>query len=217
MRYRAILRQGGRFINHGGRPHTARSGALYRAVTFYCDMNPKDVEQDIRDGHCIVGEVLGIAPRGFRAPHFGCYQKPEQLTRIHAVARELGYDYCSTTLPAYGLERGGLVDAGGMLELPVSGSLHDPVTPLDSWNYLRNHEQPELTNYVLKPDYRDLLLETADFFLARGLPGVLNYYVDPAHVASSGVFLEALGGLAARGVAVLDLDGLADLALELKG
>lgn len=77
--YRRLLDAGGRFLNHGGRPHAERAETLYRGVTFYCDMDDGGVEQDIRDGHRTVGEVLGISPRGFRAPHFGCYQKPEQL------------------------------------------------------------------------------------------------------------------------------------------
>lgn len=216
--YRQVRREGGQFINHGGLPHAERSETLYRGVTFYCDFTPEEVAADMREGHRIVHEVLGVAPRGFRGPHFGCYQQPEQLAVIYSTARELGYDYCSTTLPALGLERGGVVPLPtGMFEFPVSGSLHNPQTPLDSWNYLENHENTALTAYVLKQEYCRLLLETVDFFLSRGLPGVLNYYVDPAHVLGAPPYLAALEGLAERRVSVVDLGGLADLAVGMRG
>jgi hypothetical protein len=216
--YREVLARGGRFINHGGLPHAERCEPLYRGVTFYSDMSPAEVVADMREGHRLVQEVLGVTPQGFRAPHFGCFQQPDQLALLYATARALGYGFCSTTLPALGLEQGGLIQAGeGLFEFPVSGSLHDPLTPLDSWNYLANHEAPELREYVLKQDYCRILLETVDFFLERGLPGVLNYYADPAHVRGAKPFSEALAGLARRGVPVVDLHDLAALASGLRG
>ena len=203
---------------HGARPHAEPAAVLYRGITFYCDLAPEDVVRDIREGDRLVRETLGIVPRGFRAPHFGCYQKPEQLAVLYNTARELGYAFCSTTVPACGLSHGGAFRTDqGLWELPVSGSLADPLLPLDSWNYLANHEDPTLPHYVLKPAYARAFLETADFFLDRDLPAVLNVYVDPAHVVAAAPFRQALDGLLARGVEAVDLAELAKRAAGLAG
>ena len=60
-------------------------------VTFYDQMSAAEVEADIRRGHETVTKVMGEAPRGFRAPHFGSFQSPNQLALIYRVVRDLGY------------------------------------------------------------------------------------------------------------------------------
>jgi peptidoglycan/xylan/chitin deacetylase (PgdA/CDA1 family) len=191
--YRRLADQGAEFINHGARAHAEkREDGLYHAITFYNQMNVDEVVADIETGHAIVERVIGRAPLGFRTPHFGCYQAREQCETLYATARRLGYAYCSGMLPAFGLEHGPVVDVGGLMELPLSGSLRSPTTVLDSWNYFYEERR-------LRDEYAELMIETADYYVKNGLPAVLNYYVDPAHVAGVAAFRRAIEHLIGRG------------------
>jgi len=97
-----------------------------------------------------------LFPVGFRAPHFGYFQAPEQREVLYSVLRELNYEYSTSTLPD--------MDSawpGGEREwdqrIPLSGSYVDPFTILDSWNYVVSPSKPEL-----KPQYADLFMQTVD-------------------------------------------------------
>ena len=76
--YRELAAKGAVFINHGARPHAEERGGSFQAITFYNEMTPQEVVDDMREGDRIVCEAIGERPRGFRAPHFGYFQKPEQ-------------------------------------------------------------------------------------------------------------------------------------------
>ncbi len=193
--YRSIASLGAMFINHGERPHAEKQGSRYVGITDYASMSAEEVVADISGGDRIFRRVFGHAPEGFRAPHFGSYCRPEQLEVLYGCARRLGYRFCSTTLPALAYAEGPAVRREGLWEFPLSGSLGHPNVILDSWNYLSDRE-----NYVLKEEYFQLFRDTLDFFLAEGLPAVLNYYVDPAHVIDNPPFHHAMEYAAARGV-----------------
>jgi peptidoglycan/xylan/chitin deacetylase (PgdA/CDA1 family) len=186
--YRKLANFGVPFANHGALPHAERTELRYHATTFYDKMTAEEVVRDIEEGHCIVEGTIGKPPHGFRAPHFGCYQAPDQLALIYRTARLLGYSFCTTTLPALGLERGPVFPmSDGLYEFPVSGSVRLPTTVFDSWNSLADYEK-----LILKDEYYSLFVESVDFFLRNRLPGVLNWYVDPAHVVDSPPFLRAI-------------------------
>ena len=186
--YRRVARAGARFINHGYKPHAEFRDGRYHGITFYDQLSRDEVLEDIHDGHRAVTDVIGESPRGFRGPHFGSFQKTDQRQIVCDAARELKYAFCSDTLPARAYDSGPLFDVGGGLkELPLTGSLRDPNTILDSWNYLADR-----TKYRLQEDYARRFAETVSFFAERGLPVLLNYYADPAHVVGDGVFLRAI-------------------------
>lgn len=191
--YRQLLAKGAEFMNHGDRAHAAWEEDRFISVTFYERMTFGEVEADIRKGHQTVEAVLGVRPLGFRAPHFGHFQEPEQLDLVHRVARDLGYRYCSTTLPSYGLEHGPIHDAGGLVELPTFGTLRSPVSLLDSWSHLTDRR-----NYALSDMFETLLIETVDTLSRLELPALLTWYVDPAHVAGQAPFERAMQQLARR-------------------
>lgn len=201
--YRSLAERGATFLNHGALPHAEFRDDRYHALTFYNEMSEQQVVQDIADGHRIVTRVTGRAPRGFRAPHFGYFQKPEQRALVYRAARELGYAFCSDTLPSTGYDKGPIFDAGGLAEIPLSGSYADPYTILDSWNYLA-----DVVNFRLREDYLALFAETVDFFTSRKLPAVLNYYVDPAHVIGSDTFMNAIDYAHGRGARFISFDDL---------
>jgi peptidoglycan/xylan/chitin deacetylase (PgdA/CDA1 family) len=194
--YRLLKQAGAAFLNHGYQPHALWQDDCYVPVTFYDQMSAAEVEADIRRGHETVTEVMGEAPRGFRAPHFGSFQAPNQLALIYRVARDLGYLYCSTTIPQVALDHGPLVARDGVFELPLFGSYLAPTTILDSWTYLEDRKA-----YRLGQAYYELFRDTVDYMQTKGLPGVLAYYVDPAHVVGQQPFLNAMDLIAERGIA----------------
>jgi peptidoglycan/xylan/chitin deacetylase (PgdA/CDA1 family) len=202
--YRRIADYGAHFINHGSLPHAQWHESRYRGITFYDKMTTEEVVRDIKEGHRIVEEVIGKPPQGFRAPHFGSYQRPEQLAVIYRTARALGYSFCTTTLPNLALNSGPaiLVD-GGLYEFPLSGSLQSPLTIFDSWNYLADYEK-----LILKEEYFDLFVNTVNYFLTNRLGGVLNLYVDPSHVVDASPFHEAIDYVVSKNITSLHYSDL---------
>ncbi|RLJ67997.1 polysaccharide deacetylase family protein [Sulfurisoma sediminicola] len=194
--YRRLAERGAEFMNHGGLPHAEWREDQWAGITFYDSMTPEAVEADIRRGHEIVTEVIGRAPLGFRAPHFGCYQKPQQVDLLHRTAASLGYRYCSTTIPSFGLKFGPAYETHGLVEVPCFGSARYPETILDSWTYLTDRK-----SYALGDQYLELMTETVEMFLDRQIPAVLTWYADPCHVLDQPPFIRAMELLAKSGVA----------------
>jgi peptidoglycan/xylan/chitin deacetylase (PgdA/CDA1 family) len=197
--WRRLAENGAEFLNHGGRPHTEFREGRYQPVTFYDQIETEAVVADIQLGHRLVTEVIDVSPRGFRAPHFGSYQRPEQLEVIYSTVGALGYTYCSTTLPATALSRGPVVAVShGLVELPTMGSYRNPTTLLDSWTYLTDR-----TNYALGDEYFELFAETVERMTTEGLPGLLTYYADPSHVVGQKPFERALDLVTKYGIPAL--------------
>ena len=192
--YGGLARNGASFLNHGGRTHAEKQGDRYYAVTFYDQMTADDVVSDMRVGHRIVSEIIGTAPHGFRAPHFGSFQRPAQRKLVYDTARSLGYRFCSDTLPASAYANGPVFDVGGLYEFPLTASHEDPNIILDSWNYLASR-----VDYHMSDDFFRRFASTIDFFADRKLPALLNFYVDPSHVANDGYFLNAIDYAMGRG------------------
>lgn len=201
--YRRLHAAGATFFNHGAKPHAEWHGDHYVPITFYDQWTPDEVVEDIRRAHSIVTEVIGEAPTGFRAPHFGSYQQPEQLAVVYGAARKLGYRYCSTTIPQVGLDHGPLVDRDGLIEIPLFGSYLAPTTILDSWTYLEDRK-----TYRLGRQYFDLFRDTVEYMQGHRLPGVLAYYADPAHVIGQKPFLDAMELIVAKGIPSVTADEL---------
>ncbi len=188
----SVAREGAEFLNHGGRAHAEFRDDRYWPITFYEQLPADAVVADIELGDRITREVTGTAPEGFRAPHFGSFQSPEQLDLIYSTVRRLGYTYCSTTTPATALSHGPVVSGGhGIIELPTMGSYRNPTTLLDSWTYLTNR-----VHYTLGDEYYELFAETIERMQALRLPGLLTYYADPSHVAGQRPFERVLDVLA---------------------
>jgi len=197
--YGRLATGGAEFMNHGGLPHAEWREDRWVGITFYDTMTTEAVVADIRRGHEIVSAVTGVPPKGFRAPHFGCFQKPEQIELMHRTAASLGYGYCSTTIPALGLAHGPAYPSFGVVEFPCFGSIRNPETILDSWTYLTDR-----VNYSLGEEYYLLLEETVNTMLDRGMPGVLTWYGDPCHVLDQAPFVRAIELLACKNVVSVD-------------
>jgi Polysaccharide deacetylase len=188
--YRRIAATGAEFLNHGGRSHTYfdRERGEYRSNFFY-DQQPRDVlKQDIWEGNDLVESVIGKKPLGYRTPHFGTFQRHDQLRFLHGVLQQLGYAYSTSTTPFYGLRHGPAFRHLGLLEFPVSGQGRDPLSILDSWGCFRAPDR-----VLRSEDYRREALGMAQH-LELG-PGILNFYADPSHVADQPIFFETMAEL----------------------
>src|SRR5262249_35667897 len=140
----------------------------------------------IAQGDADVRDVVGHAPEGFRAPHFGTFQRPEQLRLMHAVLREHGYRYSSSTVPLHGYRDGPVSERYGLPELPVSGPPSAPLTILDSWGCFA---APDRTREPA--DYEREARALAGALGSAGA-GVINCYADPSHVAGRPEFMAAV-------------------------
>ncbi|MDO8680073.1 MAG: polysaccharide deacetylase family protein [Acidobacteriota bacterium] len=193
--WREIRQGGAEFLNHGSQAHAEYRDDRYWPVTFYNEMSESAVLADVRRGHQTLLDVFESGPEGFRAPHFGSFQAPEQLELLYDCLRPLEYRYCSTTIPALGLSRGPVVDMRGLAELPTTGSYRYPTTLLDSWTYLTDR-----CDYQLSEEYFELFEETIRLLTEERLPAILTYYADPAHVLGQKPFERALDAIGAFGV-----------------
>jgi hypothetical protein len=189
--WQAIAADGAEFLNHGGRAHArwdAASGTV-ESTFFYDQASAAEVVADVDAGDAAVRSVLDVAPRGFRTPHFGTFQRRDDLRALHAHLRSLGYRYSTSTLPAWGYRSGPVVRAFALPELPVTGFPSRPLQPLDTWACFAAPDR------VLTPDdYVREARRLAQLSTSAGA-GVLNLYGDPFHVAGDTRFDDAIAAL----------------------
>jgi len=186
--YRQILSSGAQFINHGYREHTYFDTSRNRyASNFFYDRLPlQTVRDDIVSGDRNLRETLGISPKGFRAPHFGTFQRSGQLRFLHGVLAELGYSFSTSTTPLFAYRFGPVYRGHGLFEIPVSGMGSKPLRILDSWTCF---ESP--INRFTPQDYLAEGHLAADIFNDMGV-GLLNFYADPSHVYNRPEFFDAV-------------------------
>jgi hypothetical protein len=185
--YQSLAAKGAAFINHGARPHTIWQSDHYQSSAFYNLMTPSEVVEDIQKGHEIVTRVIGAYPRGFRGPHFGRFQRPEDLALIYTTSKKLDYSFSTTTVPEFGFRFGPARKANGIIEFPLSGSAKAPISLLDSYTYIQDSK-----NRIVSDEYGKLLKFTVKQLVNWNVSGLLNIYVDPSHVVRNAGFYEAL-------------------------
>lgn len=187
--YRRIAGTGSEFLNHGYVEHAAfdETAGIHASTVFYDQLSVEQVREDIIQGDQAIREVLGVQPLGFRTPHFGSFQKGRQLAFLHGVLREMGYRFSSSTGPLHGFRHGAVFDCGGVLEFPVSGMWTHPLSPLDSWTCFAASDRR-----LTPRDFHREGAAVARYLSGAGAVGILNYYVDPSHVADSELFYDTV-------------------------
>ena len=190
--YRQIAESGAEFINHGYAIHTVLENGQYRSTIFYDQLTAEEVCDDIRRGHQTILDVLGRRSTGFRVPHFGTFQRPEQRALVYHALAQLGYRFSTSTVPLAGLRHGPVWQVQPALcEIPVSGCFDNPSSILDSWGFRfapdRKRAQEEYLQQVRK---------IVRFFSQPDRFGLLNYYVDPSQVYDWQDFFESVELLA---------------------
>ena len=135
--YGRIAATGAQFINHGNRatPLDPRQG--HNVSSFFFDSaEPAVVQRDIVAGDRALREILGVETDGFRAPHFGTFQRPRQLRWLHQVLRsELCYRFSTSTVPLWSFRYGAVFERFGLPEVPLTGGVEAPFNILDTWGF----------------------------------------------------------------------------------
>jgi len=188
MVYRRILESGGEFINHGYKQHTYfdSSEGRHRSCFFYNELPLKQIREDMIQGDICLKETMGVEALGFRTPHFGTFQKANQLRFIHSVLQDLRYRFSTSTVPLYAFRYGPIFSAFGELELPVNGMARSPLKILDSWGCF------VAPNRNMTPrDYLNEGKAIANLFKTLGT-GLLNFYVDPSHINDNDIFFKTV-------------------------
>ena len=188
-KYKKIALDGGEFINHGYRIHTEWDNASnqYESTFFYDKTTKEAVKEDIVKGDKVIREILGLLPKGFRTPHFGTYQRRNELRYLHRVLRELNYSFSTSTVPYFGFRYGMAFNRFGITEIPVSGMWSEPLRILDSYSFYYTN----FKNYN-EDDYLREAGMIADVYSKPDACGLLNYYADPSHVFNKESFYDVV-------------------------
>jgi hypothetical protein len=189
-KYKQIAASGAEFLNHGYFQHCSYDPQIRSYVsTFFYDQLPRDtVQEDIRRGHQAHLAILTRRPRGFRAPHFGTFQTPENLRFLHNLLKDMGYQYSSSTVPLYGFRRGPAIEVrDNFFEIPVSGCYDRPFYILDSWGF-----RFDPGRRVDEKDYVRQFEKMVNFMRQPAAIGLFNCYVDPSQVYDWPEFFECL-------------------------
>jgi hypothetical protein len=189
-KYKRIAASGAEFLNHGYFKHCSYDPQTGSYVsTFFYDQLPRErVQEDIRRGHQAHLAILGKRPQGFRVPHFGTFQSPENLRFLHNILKVMGYQYSSSTVPLYGFRRGPATEIGSSFyEIPVSGCYDSPFYILDSWGFRFAPDRQ-----VDDKDYVEQFEKMVDFMMRPGAVGLLNCYADPSQVHDWPGFFECV-------------------------
>ncbi len=185
--YRGLAERGASFINHGYLPHAEWRMNRYWSITWYHKMRPEEVVEDIQKGHEAIRDCLDMEAKGFRAPHFGHFQRPRHLQLQYNTLSDLEYEFSTSTIPGFAFRHGPVYNPGRLWEIPVSGSAANPFCVFDSWGHLHSPEQATLKNA-----YFTKFKHTLDFLSQNRFHGILNYYVDPIHVCQNEVWFKAI-------------------------
>jgi polysaccharide deacetylase len=187
--YGELRRRGAEFLNHGYVQHTAWNAARghYESTFFYETLPRERVAQDIEEGRDALRRLLGFAPQGFRTPHFGTFQKAEEIRFLHEQLGRLGHRYSSSTVPAFAFRHGPAFERAGVREFPVTGTFSRPLMIQDSWAFYAAPDRRRSAQ-----DYLSEARALARFVNEHGFVGLLNYYADPSHVWDQPTFFEAI-------------------------
>ena len=186
--YRRILESGGEFINHGYKQHTYfdSNEGRHRSCFFYDELALQQIREDMIQGDTCLKETMGVEALGFRTPHFGTFQKGNQLRFIHSVLQDLRYSFSTSTVPLYAFRYGPIFKFFGAVELPVSGMASSPLNILDTWSCFM---APDRT--MTPQDYLREGQAISKLFKGFGV-GLLNFYADPIHIHDSDIFFETV-------------------------
>lgn len=176
--YGRIRDAGGEFINHGYTNHTYFDAQKeeYASCFFYDQLTAEQIREDISQGDACLKDVLGLAPKGFRCPHFGTFQKKHHLFFLHSILRELKYQFSTSTMPFSAFRYGPVFDHLGVREVPVSGMGSSPFSVLDSWSCFASPNRQ-----LAAEDYLAEGAAAVELYKQAGV-GLLNYYADPSHI-----------------------------------
>ncbi len=166
--HRLIVQAGHELVNH---TYSHPDNEFLHPDERFDELAPGSQREQVERCHQACLELLGVAPAGFRAPHFGNVRG----SGFYGILAELGYRWSSSTVAWRGGKLGlPFAAADGVLELPVSCCPQHPFAVLDSWHALRRER------HAAPGGFAALVREAAG--LTAGSRGHLNLYLDPRDV-----------------------------------
>lgn len=190
--YKQIADLGAEFINHGYIQHTTVDDRRTRYVStyFYDEISELDVLKDVDRGHEVLVNRLKIVPKGFRTPHFGTFQREENLALLHNKLKSLGYSFSTSTVPSFSYLKGPSFQSNGITEIPVTGCPTWPLGILDSYNF-RFSGNPNFTSKIFESE-----MLKAYQMMSNGSLNRMNMYADPSQVYDWQGFFESVARFA---------------------
>ncbi len=188
--YLRIVEAGHEVFNHGYRMHTeALPDGGYKPTGFYPSLSWDEIETEIVSNQESLERLLGVRCTGFRTPHFGTFQAPSQVRRLHDLIAKHGLRYSSSVLMWHAKQRGYMSERP-VIEIPVSARVGPPVSYFDSWRMVAQSQDPG--DGRLLASWK----QAVDVALAADDPVLLNTYFDPSHVVDRDDFGSMLEYLA---------------------
>lgn len=186
--YKPIMERKDEIINHGYSPHNSiNSKGVYYASLFYHKMSFSEIEKEVRANQEAIHKHLGLSPIGFRTPHFGTFQKKEQLWQLYKILNENRILYSSSVHSlvqnVYDLQN----NPHNIAEIPFSTRAGSTMSIFDSWEYLAAPNRRR-TPQQFFPHFKRII----NYALESKNPILLNFYFDPSHVVKNDGFKQCL-------------------------
>lgn len=186
--YLELHRRGRKFLNHGYFDHvTALSNEPAQNIFIYSDLTVFEIEDDMARGHAAIKDLFGSTPTGWRTPHFGSFEKRNQLSLIANLCKKFGYTYSSSSTGFHSLKHGPINLSGFTAEIPVTGHGSAGLGVLDSWSFLKNKAD---SNSFNSATFLAELRQIVNKF--KGINFLLNIYLDPRFVPKTEIFWSEL-------------------------
>ena len=179
--------------NHPDNPHWAPD-------SYFNLLTTDEQRQEIEMCHEVVFKKTAFTMRGYRSPHFGNLHTNE----VYDILAQLGYSYSSSVSLQYSKSYGEpYLEASGITEIPVGGSLNYPLAVFDSWNTLRKKNCFFKTDKQFLDEF-DLTIKSLEKSC-----GYLTHYFDPYDLPSK-KFSKMLDSLTTSDVKVVTYSELLD-------
>lgn len=164
--HRLLADAGHEIINH---TYSHPSHRLLNPTQRFRVLSDKLLREEVSRAHEIIEKIIGVAPLGFRAPHFGGLH----TNRVYPILREMGYRYSSSTIGTRTPTLGSPFKFHGIWEIPLSPDPKTALGCLETWGLYR----------ASPPHYKDKneFLALFDEILKIGMVSnaFLNFYFDP--------------------------------------
>lgn len=171
--HRAVLNAGHEIINH---TYSHPENELLHPHERFDDLSAQDQKDQILRCHRICQDLLGVAPQGFRAPHFGNVESRLFYETLAGLGYRFSSSLSSAASPGFGLP---FSTGCGVWEFPVSCCPQHPFAVLDTWHSFRKQK----ARHREKGRFSGLVGELVE--LASRYRGYLNLYLDPRDLVES--------------------------------
>ena len=165
--HRVVLDAGHEIINH---TFSHPENELLHAHERFDDLSAQDQKDQILQCHRVCQDLLGVAPEGFRAPHFGNVRGRLFYETLAGLGYRFSSSLSSAASPGFGLP---FRTGHGLWEFPVSCCPRHPFAVLDSWHSFRKQK----ARHRAAGQFSALVGELLE--LAWKNRGYLNLYLDP--------------------------------------